>query len=69
MCVCATGYVQALPVAIDEGLEQRFVVRDSLQYIAFTGHITDSPLAQPCTTQSEYVTVQTHKEKYKKNKL
>lgn len=54
---CAMGYVQALPVAIDEGLEQWLVVGDGLQYVAIIGHITDGPLAQACATQSEDVTV------------
>ncbi len=61
MCVSATGYVQAFPVAINEGLEQRFVVGDSLQYVAIIGHIADGPLAQSCTTQSEDVTVRERK--------
>lgn len=52
-----TGYVQALPEAIDEGLEQRFVVGDGLQYVAIIGHIADGPLAKPCTAESEDVTV------------
>lgn len=55
------GYVQALPVAIDEGLEQRFVVGDGLQYVAIIGYIANGPLAQPCTTQSEDVTVRGEK--------
>ena len=57
-----TGYVQALPVAIDEGLEQRLVMGDGLQYVGIVGHIADSPLAQPRTTQSEDVTVRGEKE-------
>lgn len=51
------GYVQALPVAIYEGLEQWLVVGYGLQYVAIIGHIADGPLAQPGTTQSEDVTV------------
>lgn len=71
VCLCVTGYVQALPVAINEGLEQRFVVGDGLQYIAFTGHITNGPLTQPGTTQPEDVTVRQkkrflHKKKHNK---
>ena len=51
------GYIQALPVAIDEGLEQWLVVGDGLQYVPIISHITDGPLAQPSTTQSEDVAV------------
>lgn len=54
-------YVQALPEAINEGLEQRFVVGDGLQYVAITGHIADGPLAKPCTAESEDVTVRDRK--------
>lgn len=54
-------YVQALSVAIDEGLEQRFVVGDGLQYVSITGHIADGPLAQSSTTESEDVTVRERK--------
>lgn len=58
---CAIGHVQALPVAIDEGLEQRLVVGDGLQYVAIVGHIADGPLAQSRTAQSEDVTVRQRK--------
>lgn len=57
VCERVRGYVQALPVAVDEGLEQRFVVGDGLQYVAVTGHIANGPLAQSCTAESEDVTV------------
>lgn len=59
MCfsVCAVRYVQALPVAVDERLEQGFVVGDGLQYVSVIGHITYGPLAQTCTAQSEDVAV------------
>lgn len=56
MCVTG-GYVQALPVAVDESLEQWFVVGDGLQDVAVVGHVTNGPLAQSRTTQSEDVTV------------
>ena len=53
-CACAR-YIQALPVAVDEGLEQWLVVRDGLQDVSIVGHVADGPLAQPRTAQSEDV--------------
>lgn len=57
------GYVQAFPAAIDEGLEQGFVVGDRLQDVAVLGDVADGPLAQPRTTQSEDITVHKHSHK------
>lgn len=51
------GYVQAFSVAVDEGLEQRLVVGDGLQYVSIAGHIADGPLSQACATESKDVTV------------
>lgn len=42
------GDIQALSVAINKGLEERFVVGDGLQDAAITGDIADRPLAQSC---------------------
>lgn len=44
------SYIQALSVAINKGLEQRFVVGDGLQDAAITGDIADRPLAQSGAT-------------------
>lgn len=53
------GYVQALSVAIDEGLEQRLVVGDGLQDVAVVGHIADGPLSQARAAQPEDVATET----------
>lgn len=49
---------QALPAAVDQGLEQRLVVRDGLQDVAVAGDVADGPLAQPGAAQSEDVAVE-----------
>lgn len=54
---CVIGYVQAFSVAVDEGLEQRLVVGDGLQYVSIAGHIANGPLSQACATESKDVTV------------
>lgn len=66
--LCVISYVQALPVAINEGLEQWFVVGDGLQYVGVIGHIADGPLAQPRTTQSEDVTVRVRRKKRERDR-
>ena len=53
-------YIQALPVAVNKGLEQWLVVRDGLQDVPIVGHVADGPLAQPRTAQSEDVAGYTH---------
>ena len=49
-------HLQSFPEAIYEGLEERFIVRNGLQYVSICCHVADRPLAQPRTTQSEDVT-------------
>lgn len=44
------GYIQALSVAVNKGLEQRLVVGDGLQDAAIIGDIADRPLAQSGAT-------------------
>lgn len=44
------GHIQALSVAINQGLEQWLVVGDGLQDAAITGDIADRPLAQSRAT-------------------
>lgn len=51
------GYVQAFSVAVDEGLEQRLVVGDGLQYVSIAGHIADGPLSQARAAEPKDVTV------------
>ena len=46
---------QALPVAIDEGLEQGLVVGDGLQDVAISRHVPDGPLTQPSAAEPENV--------------
>lgn len=48
--------LQSFPEAIYEGLEERFIVGNSLEYVSICCHITDCPLTQPCATQTEDVT-------------
>lgn len=60
-------YVQAFLVAINQSLEQRFVVGDGLQYVAVVGHIANRPLAQSRTTQSENVTFMERKKTWFKH--
>lgn len=48
--------IESFPEAIYEGLEERFVVGNGLEYVSICCHVTYGPLAQPCTTQSEDVT-------------
>lgn len=48
--------LQSFPEAVDQGLEERFIVGNGLEYVSICGHITDGPLAQPGAAQSEYVT-------------
>lgn len=54
---CVIGYVQAFSVAVNEGLEQRLVVGDGLQYVSIAGHIADGPLSQARATEPKDVTV------------
>ena len=48
--------LQSFPEAVYQGLEERFIVGNGLEYVSICGHITDGPLAQPGAAQSEYVT-------------
>lgn len=56
--------LQSFPEAIYEGLEQGFIVGNSLEYVSICCHVANGPLAQPCTTQAEDVT----KEREERNK-
>lgn len=49
--------LQSFPKAIDEGLEEGFVMRNGLQDVSISRDVTDSPLAKPCTAQSEDIAV------------
>ncbi len=55
--------LQSFPEAIDEGLEEGFVVGNGLEYVSVCRHIADSPLAKSCTAQSEDVTEESDKRK------
>lgn len=46
---------QSLPVAINEGLEQGFVVGDGLQDVAICRHVSDGPLSEPSAAEPENV--------------
>lgn len=52
---------QSFPEAVDESLEEGFVVGDSLEDVSICCHITDGPLAQPRAAQTEDVTVEREK--------
>lgn len=54
---CLIAYAQAFSAAVNESLEQWFIMGDGLQYVSITGHITDGPLAQSGAAESEDVTV------------
>lgn len=56
--------LQSFPEAINEGLEEGFVVGNGLEYVSICCHVADGPLAQPCTAKSEDVT----EERDKRNK-
>lgn len=58
--------VQSFPEAVDEGLEQRFVVRDCLENISIRRDISYRPLTQPCAAQPEYVTKKKTKQQRQK---
>lgn len=47
--------LQSLSVAINEGLEEGFVVGDRLQDVSVCRHVADRPLAQPSAAQTENV--------------
>lgn len=49
--------LQSFPEAVDQGLEQGFIVGYGLQYVSIRRHIADGPLAQTRTAQPEDVTV------------
>lgn len=49
--------LQSFPKAIDEGLEEGFVMRNGLQDVPISRDITDSPLAEPRTAQPEDIAV------------
>lgn len=40
--------LQSFPEAIDESLEEGFVVGNGLEYVSIRCHVADGPLAQPC---------------------
>lgn len=48
--------LQSFPEAVDQGLEQGFIVGYGLQYVSIRRHIADGPLAQTRTAQPEDVT-------------
>lgn len=52
--------LQSFPEAINEGLEEGFIVGNGLEYVSICRHVADGPLAQPCTAQSEDVTEERH---------
>lgn len=49
-------YLQSFSETIYEGLEEGFIVGNGLKNIPICRHITDGPLAQSCTAQTEDVT-------------
>lgn len=49
--------LQSFPKAIDEGLEEGFVMRNGLQDVPISCDVTDSPLAESRTAQSEDIAV------------
>lgn len=49
-------YSQAFPEAIDQGLEERFIVRDRLENVPISSDISNSPLTQTSAAQPENVT-------------
>lgn len=49
--------LQSFPKAIDEGLEEGFIMRNGLQDIPISCDVTNSPLAKPRTAQSENIAV------------
>lgn len=52
--------LQSFPEAIYESLEQGFIVGNGLEYVSIGCHVSDGPLAQPSTAQSEDVTEERH---------
>jgi hypothetical protein len=55
-CGKQTGYLQSLPVAVEEGLDQTFVLGYRLEDFTLGRDVTDGPLAQSRAGQSEHVT-------------
>lgn len=51
-------HLQAFPAAIDECLEEWFVVGDGLQDVPISSDIADGPLAQARAAQPEDVTTE-----------
>lgn len=49
-------YSQAFPEAINQRLEERFIVRDCLENVPISSDIPNSPLTQTGTAQPENVT-------------
>lgn len=52
--------LQSFPEAIYESLEQGLIVGNGLEYVSIGCHVSDGPLAQPRTAQSEDVTEERH---------
>lgn len=49
-------YSQAFPEAVNQGLEERFIVRDCLENVPISSDIPNSPLTQTSAAQPENVT-------------
>lgn len=58
-------HLQAFPAAIDECLEERFVVGDGLQDVPISSDIAYGPLAQARAAQPKDVTTQTERQREK----
>lgn len=56
-------HLQSFPEAVDECLEEGFIVGNGLQDIPVCSHVADGPLAQTSAAQPEYVaTVQSRQD-------